>query len=182
MSAGTYLLDAKKILHQVGVKKGDVVGDFGVGTSGHFALSASFVVGEDGSVFAVDILKDVLKMLDSRCGLDGVCNISTVWGDFEGFCGVPIEPETLDHVFVIHDMWCTKDVVSMIKEAKRLLKRGGVLTIIDWSLESKNPIAPKKEFRRDKGDVRRKLVNSGFRLINEIDVDSDHWGFSAQNA
>lgn len=182
MMVGSVLLEAKKILKEVGVKPGDKLADFGVGRSGHFALQASRVVGEKGHVYAVDILKDVLKMLDKHCGLQSTCNITTIWGDFERLCGVPIESETLDHVLVIHDMWCTKDVAALAREAKRLLKLDGRLTIIDWRKETKNPIAPKKEMRRDKVEVKRKLVEAGFKFIEEIDVDRDHWGFIVRNA
>ncbi len=177
MAAGSEVLDANKLLLSTGIKEGDVIADFGVGKSAYFALAASDVVGDEGQVYAVDIQKSLLEMLDRSCALHTKCNIETIWADYEGFCGVPIRPETLDYVFSIHNLWCTNDVEAMVSEAKRLLKVGGKLILIDWEMDAKNPIAPKKDLRTDKKVARRKLIDAGFRFIEDLNVNHDHWGF-----
>lgn len=177
MTAGSEILDAQKLLTEVGVREGDHLADFGVGRSAYFALAGSRVVGSTGKVYAVDIQKDLLQMLDRSCALDSNCNIETIWGDYEGFCGVSIRPETLDYVFSIHNLWCTNDIGAMAEEAMRLLKSHGKLILIDWKHDAKNPIAPKLELRTDKKVARRKLIDAGFHIIDELLVNHDHWGF-----
>lgn len=170
------LLNAKKILKELGLKRGNKVADFGVGITGHFAFAASSMVGEEGKVYAVDIIPDILKMLQKQCALATVNNIQTVWGDFEGKVRtLSIKDDSVDYVFSIHNVWCTKDIAAMTKEARRILTPEGKFLMIDWKPDSQHPLAPHGKTCKSANYVKRRLVNCGFNTVEEKDIDAYHW-------
>ena len=179
MAAGNELLHATKILKDAGLKPGMQVADFGIGRSGHFSLAASQIVGEKGSVYAIDIVPELLKMLSGRCAIEGRGNVETLWADFEEFCGVPIRPRTLDMVLAIHLVWCINDFNAMAAEARRLLGAGGKFVVLDWYPESNHPAAPPKEKRMGQTEAHRKLLEVGFSKVSELKASDNHWSLVA---
>ena len=177
MAAGTELLDAKKILKKLGVKRGNCLVDFGIGTSGNFSLAASRLVGDEGRIYSVDIIPDIIKMFKKRCALEGICNVRTIWGDFEGETrSLDIENDVADFVISIHNLWCTKDLTKMAKEAKRILAPHGKLIIIDWKPEMPHPVSPSANACTSVYDAKRRLMNCGFAHVEETPIDRHHWG------
>lgn len=179
MAAGNELLHATKILKDAGLRPGMRVADFGIGRSAHFSLAASQIVGEKGCVYAIDIVPELLKILSGRCAIEGRVNVETMWADFEGFCGVPVRPGTLDMVFAIHLVWCINDFNAMAAEARRLLGEGGKLVVLDWYPESNHPAAPPKEKRIGQPEAHRRLLEAGFSKVSELKVSDNHWGLIA---
>jgi len=57
LPSGRALLDPNKILKEAGLADCQTYADFGCGTLGHFVIPASIIVGEQGKVYALDILK-----------------------------------------------------------------------------------------------------------------------------
>lgn len=177
MSAGNSLLHAKQILKNIGVSKGHLVVDFGVGNAGHFSLSAARLVGETGKVFAVEILKDVLRGFEKRFAMEGHLNIVPVHGDFEALSApLPIEPGSVDFVTSALNASCVDSFHHLAKEARRILKPEGKLLIIDWKPEVPHPVAPHASQLTDIYDAKRELMHSGFKRADEIRIGRHHWG------
>jgi ubiquinone/menaquinone biosynthesis C-methylase UbiE len=170
------LLDAKKIIKDIGIKSGDKIADFGAGRTGHFVFPASQIVGEDGTVYAVDVVKEVLDMIDGRRKLFSILNLHTVWGDFERKGGVRISEKSLDWVFVVNNIWCVIDIGALCGEIKRVLKPEGKILIVDWRRAVDNPAAPAKEKRKDALQVEALLLKSGIVKDSDLDISSTHWG------
>ena len=115
LPTGRALLDANKILQRVGLGPNMNFADLGAGTLGHLVLPASQIVGENGRVYAVDILKSALEAVKSRAQLLGVHNLETVWGDIEKVGGVKIPPQSLNLIS------CLSLPFGLILKAKYLL-------------------------------------------------------------
>ena len=176
MSIGSVLLDSKKILKEIGLRPGDKVADFGAGRTGHFVFPASQIVGDEGTVYAVDIVKDVLAMIDGRRKLFGILNLHTVWGDFEREGGVRIKDQSLDWVLVVNNVWCVKDLGVLAHEIKRVMKPGGSILVVDWSRRANNPAAPPKDQRKEAMEIEARFLKEGIIKDRELMVNDTHWG------
>ena len=82
--ANTFI-DVNFILEKAQISERMKVADLGCGASGHFVFPAASLVGKDGKVFAVDILKVILENIRKRAELENYANIQTVWTDLEVF-------------------------------------------------------------------------------------------------
>ncbi len=176
MSIGSALLDSKRILNEIGLRTGDKLADFGAGRTGHFVFPASQMVGDEGTVFAVDLVKDVLAMIDGRRKLFGILNLHTVWGDFEREGGVKIKDQSLDWVLVVNNVWCVKDIGVLAREIKRVLKPEGKILVIDWSRRADNPAAPPKDQRKEAMEVEARFLKEGIVKDRDVQVNETHWG------
>ncbi len=127
------LMDAGKILNELlQIKKGDMVGDLGAG-GGLFLLQAARLVGDQGQVYAVDVVKNILSELESKARLAGLNNIKTVWSNLELPGATKIGNETLDSTILVNVLYQSQKHFEILSEATRLLKKGGKLLIIDWT-------------------------------------------------
>ena len=127
------LLNANQILGQIlGIKIGQRVADLGAG-GGMFTLQSARLVGEQGEVYAVDVVKNCLSDIESKARMANLYNIKTVWSNIEIVGATKIPEESLDFVLLVNVLFQTKKTDQALKEGKRLLKSGGRMLVIDWS-------------------------------------------------
>lgn len=176
MRFGKTLLDPKRIISQSGIKPGMHVADFGCGRTGHILFPAAHAVGDSGTVFAVDIVQDHLKMLEGLCSMQGLCGIVPVWGDFERSGGVRIPDKTLDRIFLVNNLSFLESAEGFAEEAKRLLKPTGNVIIVDWKKRVPHPVAPAADSLFDLHDAELLFARLGLKKIDEIPVSQTHWG------
>lgn len=143
-SGGISLIDPHKIFGAIGLALGMRVADLGCGRTGHFVFLAARAVGETGVVYAVDIMKDVLENIKSRVRSEGYENIQPIWSDIEKPGGMPVPEKSLDACFMVNVMFQLKNKIEAVKEAKRILKDGGFLVIVDWAKKI-GPLGPAPE-------------------------------------
>ncbi len=142
---GNELLDAEDLLkNKLGLTYGSYIADLGCGGIGFFVIKASQIVGADGIVYGVDILKSVLSNVESRAKLLGLNNVKTVWSNLEKYGATKINNNFLDFALLINILFQSNNDIGIIKEATRLLKPNGKLMIIDWQA-GRFPIGPKPE-------------------------------------
>jgi len=175
ISGGNELLDTDKIFDRIALKSGQVVADLGCGGAGHFAIPAGRRVGSQGLVYAVDILKSVLKSVVSRARLEGVSNIKTVWSNLEIAGATRIPKNSLDMAFLINILFQSKHDDYVIGEAVRLLKDGGKLLIIDWGRVAPS-FGPAAE-DRIKPETLKTIANKlSLKLTDEFEAGKYHFG------
>lgn len=169
------MTDTKRLFENLGLASGMHVADFGSGKTGTFVFPAAKIVGESGSVYAVDIMKESLAGLQKRAALDALLNFHTVWADVEHPGAVAIPPGTLDAVFLINFLSAVKKRDAALGEANRLLKSGGKILAVDW----KNRLlsfAPPPEDMVSAETAKQWAGANGYRLEKEFDADTYHWG------
>src|SRR5438874_10824314 len=71
--------DCKTLLAALKLKPGDTVCDLGCG-NGFYSLKLAKIVGERGRVLAVDIQRELLKLLKDRAAAEKITNIELVLG------------------------------------------------------------------------------------------------------
>lgn len=136
------LLDPEKIYKKIGLNEGMKVAEFGCGRTGYFTFSASAIVGDKGTVYAIDILKDVLENIKNRSRFEGYHNVLTIWTDVEkvGAAGVP--EGIIDAGFFVNVFFQLKNKENALLEANRLIKKDGTLVIVDWIKKVDNALGP----------------------------------------
>ena len=169
------MLNPATVLEHAHLSEGMAVADLCCGSSGHFVFPLSQIVGDQGLVYAVDILKSALNSIEGRCKLEGVSNINTVWSDLEKYGATKIDNESLDFVSFIND----QPKISMLKEATRLLKPGGKLLIVDWNVAAA-PLGPPAEKRIGAEQYKEAVPPLGFSLKEQFIAGQYHYGLVFQ--
>lgn len=173
---GKELIDPFKVLEAAGVKSGMRVADFGCGTLGHYVFPASQLVGPDGRVFAVDILKSVLNGVESMGKMEAVTNVEALWGDIERQNGVKIADNSLDIGMLINNLFMSKQKDAMMKECVRMVKPGGKFVIIDWKPAGVN-FGPEVSSRVTPEEAKALAESAGLQMEKEIEPGQFHYGF-----
>jgi ubiquinone/menaquinone biosynthesis C-methylase UbiE len=130
---GNEMVDPYLLFEKAHLQPGMHVADFGCGRTGHIVFPGAMILGENGAMYAVDILKDVLQIIDKRSKLNNnLINVKTVWSDLERVGATAIPEKSLDIVFVVNTLSQSNNRHAILEEAKRLLKEKSRIVVVDW--------------------------------------------------
>ncbi len=174
-AGGNELLDPKSIFGRLGLKKGMTVADFGCGRVGHFVFPAASLVGQSGTVYAIDVLKPVLESIDSKARLENISNIRTVWSNIEIFKATKIADESLDMAFLINVLFQIKNPMDAIEEVSRTVRPEGKILVIDWK-RSGFPFGPPMENRVSQSRINEIMGGLSLRKIDDFEAGTYHYG------
>lgn len=172
---GTELLNPVALLERVDCRAGMHVADLGCGVTGHFVIPAARIVGATGKAYAVDVQPSVLRAVESRATLEGLTNIEAIWSDIERVGATAISAGTLDVVLIVNTLFLTEDRPSVLREAARLLKSGGVVVIVEWTTEA-TAVGPAAAQRIGKDVVRSAAKATGLTEREEFSAGPYHYG------
>lgn len=154
--------DGITFLRDIGIKEKDVVIDFGCG-AGFYCISAAFIVGAGGKVYAIDKSGLGFRNLRDRYSQSGLKNIEMI--KTNGELDINLQNEIAD-VALLYDVlhyFSDQNRKNLIKEMRRLLKKEAILSIHPTHLTNYKPTAVE-------------------HLINEIvEVGFDYKGISKGN-
>lgn len=173
--SGHQLVDPQIIFQKSQLQPGMHVADFGCGRTGHIVFPATRILGEQGLVYAVDILKDVLKSIQSRAASSGIHSIHTVWSNLEQVGKTAILPKSLDLIFVVNTLTQSDNRHGILQEAHRLLKPKARLVIVDWAKRGIQ-FGPSDDRYVDFDDITRWSQMHGFVLQEDFPVGQYHRG------
>jgi len=179
ISGGNELLNPEKILKKIGIGFGNKVVDLGCGGAAFFTLQAAKMVGQDGIVYAVDVLKPVLASVESKAFLNGVRNIKTVWSDLEVYQATKIPDSEVDFALLINVLFQSKKKLEMLKEAARMIKPGGKFVIIDWKT-SGAPLGPPAKMRIPPDKIREIAKMLSLKEVEFFEAGTYHYAFIFQ--
>lgn len=117
------------------IKKGETVIDLGSG-AGFDAFIVSPLVGEAGKVIGVDLSDEMLDLARSNAEKRGYKNVEFIKGDIEQ---LPLEDELADQIISNCVINLSLNKQDVYKEAYRVLKKGGKVSISDIVLEKELP-------------------------------------------
>ncbi len=172
--AGLALIDPHKIFSTINLGSGMRVADMGCGRTGHFVFLASRVVGDKGIVYAIDIIKDILENIKSRVRSEGYDNVQTIWSDIELPGKTPIPEGSLDVCFYVNVMFLLKHRIEALEEARRLLKTGGFLNIVDWA-KKLGPLGPDPTQMAEPISMTKIAEDLGFELVDKTPAGEYHY-------
>lgn len=164
----------KNILAQLLVHKGSTVIDFGSG-AGAYTILLSDIVGREGTVFAVDVQKHLIDLLKKDANKEGKKNIYPMFADVEILGGVPLNNGVADYIFVVNVLNVVKDKRIVFEEAKRLLKNGGRLIVVE---HDSTPLPGVNIFERT--ECEKMATSAGFYKVENIDAGEFAYGILYQ--
>lgn len=174
MLASTFT-DPEKNINELGVYEGMTVVDLGAGTGAYTAILGERV-GEKGHVIAVEVQKEFLANIKNLATSRGLKNIEVIWGDIEKFGGTKLKDATADAVVVSNVLFQTEDKQGLLREAKRILKMGGKLLVIEWK-DSFNNLGPTKDDVIPFPVALGMCERQGFMFKKDFDAGEHHYGF-----
>jgi len=179
-------INPEEIINNFEIRPGMVVADFGCG-SGRYVLAIAkkmkgfdLPVGQAGVVYAIDIQKNLLESIKLNAEKEHLADIvDIIWADIEGKDGVKLATETVDIVVASNILFQVESKESLIREIHRVLKIGGRVALIDWSVAGMG-ITPKSLVT--KKEAERIFIENGFLRAKEFPVGDNHYGIIFKKA
>ncbi len=165
-------LPPEETLRAAGVAQGQTVVDLGCGP-GYFTLPAAELVGPHGKVYGVDVQPEMVEACQQRAAEAGARQIEVLQPTETH---VPLPDGIADLVLasvVLHE---AKDRVAFLREARRLLKAGGAVAVIEFRKEAEAP-GPPKEVRLSEAEVAAAAEAAGMRVRERRELDDLHMLF-----
>jgi ubiquinone/menaquinone biosynthesis C-methylase UbiE len=156
------------------IEPGMKVADFGAG-SGAYTLAIAERLSGSGTVYAVDIQKDLLRRIKNEANHRRLHGVEVVWGDLDRPGHSKIANHSLDLVLMSNLLFQLHDRDAAFKEARRVLKRTGRLVVIDWN-ESYGGLGPTREHVCDRTTAIAHARTAGFGLHKEFEAGAHHYG------
>ncbi len=113
-----------KQLQEVGIKEGQTVLDYGCGP-GSYAIPAAKLVGEGGTVYALDIHPLAIEAVERKAKKSRLANITTILSGKD--TGLP--GESMDVVLAYDMIHSVRDKRALLEELYRVMKPEGLLSI-----------------------------------------------------
>ncbi len=159
---------------QLGLREGMKVADFGAG-NGAYSLAASKRVGHTGHVYAIEVQKDLVRKLESEIKELHISNIECIWGNIEKMHGSKIADSSMDMIIISNVLFQAEDKIGLIDEAKRILKKGGKVLVIDW-LVSSDGVGPAQSQSIKEEVLNNLFLKRGYKFLEKISTSSHHYG------
>ncbi len=167
-------IDPESVIAQLDLQKEMIVADFGSG-AGYFTLPIAKKIDGSGTVYALDVISQKLEAVLSKAKSLGLNNVVAKRVNLENEGGSGLENESVDYVIMKDMLFQNKNKDQVIKEARRILKIGGKILIVEWSSEDFS-IGPEKKLRIYKESVTELAQKKGFRLSKEVSAGNFHYG------
>lgn len=158
------------------LREGDTVADFGAG-SGYFLKTLSRLVGSEGTVHACEIQKNLIETMGEVVRRENLQNVEVHWCDVEEENGSKLAGDSLDTIIIVNSLFQFEDKDAALLEARRTLRPGGKLFIIDWS-ESFGGLGPQPAEIITANDARALAEKHGFTFERSFDAGDHHYGLA----
>jgi predicted methyltransferase len=149
-----------RVLEVMGLRLGDVVADVGAG-SGYYTRRIAKSVLPGGKVYAADIQREMLQLLEQLAAEEGVGGIETILGTATD----PRLPEgTLDWILladVYHEMEAFELMLVRMRDS---LAPGGRVALVEYRKEDGSADHIKPEHRMSVREVLAEWEPAGFEL------------------
>ena len=169
------LLPPEETLIKLGLHEGDVMADIGCGI-GYFTVPASKIVGDNGNVFAMDILPEMLQDVGKKIKDNNISNIEILLTEEND---LKLEDNKITFAFISTVLHEANEKEKFINEIKRILSPKGRIAIIEWQ-KINSEFGPPIEHRLDKVDLIKILNSLEFSNISTIDIGENFYGLIAQ--
>ena len=168
------LLNVELILKELPKADNLQVADLGCGNFGFFVFPLAHLVGKQGKVYAVDIIKSALDDIARRARLENLSQIETIWSNLEVFGATKIPADKLDAALLINTLHQADNSLDMLKESIRMIKPGGKLIVIDW--DDEHPFGPDKKRHIKEAKLKTAVAKFDLELESEFNPGKFHYG------
>jgi ubiquinone/menaquinone biosynthesis C-methylase UbiE len=162
----------KNILATLGINSamGDVA-EFGCGY-GTFTIPAAKII--NGNIYALDIEPEMIRITGEEAKKQGLENVKVILRDFMTQ-GSGLQAESVDYVMLFNILHL-ENPDALLAEAKRILKKGGILSIIHWNHDPATPRGPSMSIRPKPEDCIKWAKEAGFSDPKQYDLKPFHYG------
>lgn len=153
------------LIENLPIEAGDAIADLGAGT-GYFSLPMARMVGDAGTVYAVDIQPEMLWTINDRAANEGVSNIRTVLATEKD---PGLTDESIDMVLMVdayHEFEWPWEVMTAVYDS---LVPGGKVVLIEYRAEDRR-IPIKRLHKMSERQARAELEAVGFRFVENDDL------------
>ena len=156
------------ILAATGLKKGMCFMDIGA-NDGFFTLPAARIVGDSGSVIAIDIDADALARLQKKLEDEQLTHATLITSAAEDIRLDDVQADVIFFGIVLHDFY---DPLTVLKNAKHMLKEHGIIYNYDWRKHA-GSYGPPMEKRLSRAQVKDLAQEAGLTVTSSTILD-DH--------
>lgn len=150
------------ILDQLALKPGMDVADIGAG-SGLISRLIAQRIGPEGTVYAVDIAKNMVDYIAKTSKEQGLTNIKAVLGDPKS---PKLAPSSVDTICIIDAYHHFEYPAEMLADIKKALRPDGTLVLIDFKrIEGVSRPFVLSMVRAGQGTFTDEFTNAGFDLV-----------------
>lgn len=174
MKGGTSVLDAAAIIEKLGIMAGQTVADLGCGGSGLFVAPIARAVGKEGMVYALDIQKNVLQVVESNIKFQKIENVATIWSDLEKVGKADIADSSCDSALLINVLFQNTNHEAILKESSRIVKKDGILAVIEWKSIA-TPFGPPLTRRVSQDTVMTLAATIGLQFKSGFEAGPYHY-------
>lgn len=154
------------IIKKLNIKSGSRVADVGC-HEGYFTIKLAKVVGDQGSVYAIDISRDKIEKLKKHLDERKIGNVNAIVGEIDN----PHLPTlTLEAVLIVdtyHEMDAHQEILQRIKAA---LKPGGRFVICEPISEARKKLSREDQEKKHELGINYALEDLrqvGFKIITQ---------------
>ena len=162
-------LDIHHVMALLPILRYHTVADIGCGP-GYFAVPLGKHL-FDGKVYALDIQQEMLDAAKQQLDRIHLTNVELMLTEEDK---LPLEDDSIDGALVSFTIHEADDPRGMLAEAKRCLRDGGWLALLEWhkrEMEKGPPI----EDRIDEADLRQMAEETGFRQTTRHRLNNDQY-------
>lgn len=163
------------LVRELYLKPGDRVADLGSGT-GAYTIALAREVGDIGTVYAVDVHRDMLHTLAGTLERQKLMNVEMLWADIEK--GIPVDAYSLDAVVMSNVFYQLDDIDAALSHVAKILKPEGALLVVDWT-HSHGGIGPHPSRVVAEERAEQLVRNHGFRIEKRLPAGDYHYAFIA---
>ena len=156
--------DCRQLLKELEIKPGEVLCDMGCG-NGFYTLPLARLTGNGGKVYAVDIQREMLRMLEGRAREAGLKNVRPILSTQTNPRLPKASIDLLLLIDVYHEFSHPKEMLRAIRKS---LKPTGRVALAEFRAE--DPEVPIKPLHKmSKKQILKEFEANGFKLVDEFD-------------
>jgi len=162
-------LKIPEVIAALKIKAGQAIADIGAG-SGVFSLPMGRTVRPGGTVYAVDIDKELLDHIEMEATEQGMVNVKPILGGPSD----PLLPVDVDLAFVNDVLHHIEDRAGYLATLALYLKSGGRIAIIDFRPEQ-SPHKDDPTMVVSEEQATKWLEPAGLKPVEHINLYPDRW-------
>ncbi|MBI2175250.1 MAG: class I SAM-dependent methyltransferase [Parcubacteria group bacterium] len=179
-------INPERIIESFDITPKMFVADIGSG-AGFYTIPIARAVGPSGRVYAVDVRREMLELVQNNARRAGLHNIQTVVADLEEPSSISLPDASVHAAVLANILFQIEHKDALAEETRRIIKQGGTVYIIDWippEMEDRQsapvPLGPPKSSRIGKKTVRELFAAHALVFKKEFNAGLHHYGLAFQ--
>jgi len=162
------IISASKVFDLLNLPQGITFFDAGCG-DGYFSIEIALRLSSNSKIIAADVHQESLEKLKKEIQEKNINNIEIIKADITQ--KLPLEENSIDVYFIANVLhgFDKEEKIKVLKEVKRVLKKGGKLVVIEFKKEP-TPIGPPLEIRISEEELKEFLENFGFQFEKSWEI------------